>query len=165
MIVTLLGGYILFQTENFIQLLVIGIGVYAFLTGLLAVVAGIRIGDDPPRRRMTIIRGLLNMLVGGLAISLPLVFASLTWTLMLYVVAFQFVVAAVLEFIVAFRLRQSKLPMGPALFGGFISLAFAALLFAAPEFLGLTLVWAVGLIILIFGLIIIGIGWRQRRLI
>lgn len=164
LIITLLGGYIIFQTENFIQLLVICIGIYAFIIGVFAIIAGLRIREDRARRRTIIIRGLLNMIVGGIAIGLPLLFAGLTWTIMLYVVAFQFVVAAVLEFVVAYQLRQNRLPMGPALFGGFISLAFAALLFAAPEFLGLTLVWAFGLIILLVGLFTIYIGWRQRSL-
>ena len=105
-----LGGYMILQSDDFIRLLVIGIGVYVFLTGLFAVIAAIRISDDRPRRRTTLIRGLLNMIVGGVAVSLPFLFAQVTWTLMLYLIAVQLVIAAVLEFVVAFRLRQAKLP-------------------------------------------------------
>ncbi|MEM7800032.1 MAG: DUF308 domain-containing protein [Chloroflexota bacterium] len=159
-----LGAYMILQRENFIQLLVMGFGVYVFLTGLFAIIAAFRISDDRRRRRTILIRGLLNMIVGGVAVSLPFLFAQVTWTIMLYLVAVQLVIASVLEFLVAFRLRQAKLPMGPALFGGFISLAFAILLFSAPEFIGLTLIWVVGAVILTFGLMTIWFGWRMRRL-
>lgn len=161
-VVILIGAYIFFQTENFIQLLTIAVGFFVLVNGISTVVSAIRMSGDSGRRLLTLVRGILGIVIGALALTLPFMIAGIAWTLMLTIVAIQLVLAALIELYVAYRLRERGAPMGPAIMSAIFSLLLAALLFYAPAAVGLSTLRFIAIIIILFGIGMIGLGWRLR---
>ena len=163
LIVVLAGGFITFFRDDFIRLLTIAIGGWMVLAGLYALFTAFTVKNDQQRKNISLIRSLLNIVIGALAITMPFVVAETWWRILLFIVAFQLCIAAVLEIMIGFRMRSAGLPAGSAFTGAAITIAIALLLFLAPDFLGATLVTGIGIIILILGLGMIAFGIRLRR--
>ncbi|MEM8862393.1 MAG: DUF308 domain-containing protein [Chloroflexota bacterium] len=153
LLIAVAGGFIIFNTEDFITLLTIVIGAWMFITGIIALIGAFRVRDDKSRRNNALIRSILNIVIGALAVTMPFVVASTWWVVLLFIVAIQLCIAAVMEIVIGFRLRSAGLPASGAFTGAAISIAIAALLFLAPEFLGATLVTLIGVIILVLGVL------------
>lgn len=158
----LVGIYMIFQTENFIQLLTMVIGFFVLVNGIATIINAIRMSGDSGHRLAVLIRGLLGTVIGALALTLPFMIASLTWTIMLTLVAIQLVIAALLEIFVAYRLRERGAPIGPAIISAIFSLLLAALLFYAPAAVANAAFTFIGILIILFGLGMIGLAWRLR---
>lgn len=163
LIIALAGGFIIFSTEDFIRLLTISIGAWLVLGGLVSLFSSFAIKNDHQRKNVSLIRALLNIVIGALAISMPFVVAKTWWTVLLFIVAVQLCVAAALEIMIGIRLRAAGLPAGGAFTGALITIAIAILLFLAPDFLGATLITAVGVIILLLGVGMMAFGFNLRR--
>jgi len=162
LIVALTGGFIIFYTDNFIRLLTIAIGAWMVIAGLYSLLGAFGIKNDPPHKNVSLVRALLNIVIGGLAVAMPFVVAETWWTVLLFIVAVQLCIAAVLEIFIGFRLRSAGLPAGSAFTGAFITIAIALILFLAPDFLGATLVKGIGAIILLLGLGMMMFGYRLK---
>jgi uncharacterized membrane protein HdeD (DUF308 family) len=162
-VAVLIGGYIIFQPADFATLVAIIVGVYIFVNGVLTVWSAIRDKSRSDHRGMTLARGVMGILVGAIALALPFMFASITWTIILYVIAAQLVVSAIMEFVVAGRMRGMGLPMMPALIGGLFSLIFAFILFYAPGVIAVATLRIIGAIILFIGIGLLVLGFRLRR--
>ncbi|MEM7111738.1 MAG: DUF308 domain-containing protein [Chloroflexota bacterium] len=158
----LVGIYMIFQTENFVQLITMVIGFFVLVNGIAAIVNAIRPSGDSGRRLAALIRGILGIVIGALALTLPFMVASLTWEIMLAIVGIQLIIAALLEIYVAYRLRERGAPMGPAITSAIFSLLLAALLFYAPAAIANAAFTFIGILVILFGLGMIGLGWRLR---
>lgn len=157
------GGFIIFYTDNFIRLLTIAIGAWLIVSGIITVVGAFRIKEDNRRRGYAIARSLLNIVIGALAVLMPFFIAQTYWVVLLFIVAIQLCIAAVLEILIGLRLRSAGLPASGAFMGALISLAIAVVLFLAPEFLGALLIKWIGGLILLLGLVLIGYSFRLRK--
>ncbi|MFT5197075.1 MAG: uncharacterized membrane protein HdeD (DUF308 family) [Cellvibrionaceae bacterium] len=162
LIVALAGGFIIFYTDNFIRLLTISIGAWMVLAGLYSLFSSFGVRNDKQRKNISLTRSLLNIVIGALAVTMPFVVAETWWTVLLFIVAIQLCIAAVLEIMIGLRLRSAGLPAGGAFTGAVITIAIALVLFLAPDFLGATLVTAIGVIILMLGLGMMAFGIRLR---
>ncbi|MFK7801584.1 MAG: HdeD family acid-resistance protein [Anaerolineae bacterium] len=162
LIVALAGGFVIFYTDNFIRLLTISIGAWMVLAGIYSLFTAFGVKNDTQRKNVSLIRSLLNIVIGALAVSMPFVVAETWWTVLLFIVAVQLCIAAVLEIMIGFRLRRAGLPAGSAFTGALITIAIALILFLAPDFLGETLVKGIGAVILLIGLGMMAFGFRLR---
>lgn len=162
LIVALAGGFIIFYTDNFIRLLTVAIGAWMVLAGLYSLFSAFGVKDDKQRKNVSLIRSLLNIIIGAFAVAMPFVVAEVWWTVLLFIVAVQLCIAAVLEIMIGIRLRRAGLPAGSAFTGALITIAIALILFLAPDFLGETLVRGIGAIILLFGLGMMAFSFRLR---
>ncbi|MEM9775538.1 MAG: DUF308 domain-containing protein [Chloroflexota bacterium] len=164
LLIAIAGGFIIFYPENFIRLLTVVIGAWMVVSGFVTLIGSFGIRNDNRRRNTSLIRSILNIVIGGLAVAMPFLVAQTWWTILLFIVAIQLCIAAVMEIVIGFRMRSSGLPAGGAFAGAAISIAIAVILFLAPEFLGATLVTLIGVSILVLGVIMMAfaIAFRFR---
>ena len=162
-IAIVLGLYIVIRPASFGQFLTILAAAYVLINGALALAAGIRLRDGGPRRHNLLFRGGLAIIVGALALALPLLLAQIAWVTMLYLLAIQLVLSAVIQLAGARDLRRAGLSVGPALGGALVSLILAAFLFAAPLAVGAFILRALGFLILVYGVLALVMGLRVRR--
>ncbi len=156
------GGFIIFYTDNFIRLLTVAIGAWMVIGGVMTLVGAFRVKNDKRRRNYSILRSVLNIVIGAIAVSMPFFVAQTYWVVLLFIVAIQLIVAAVIETMIGFRLRSAGLPASGAFVAALISFAIAIVLFLAPEFLGQALIAAIGGIILFLGVVLMAYSFRLR---
>ncbi|MEM7538201.1 MAG: DUF308 domain-containing protein [Chloroflexota bacterium] len=157
----LFGLFILFQTTRFIQLVAFGIGVYMTINGLITLWTAIRLPRYTPQRGLMLARSGLNLLVGLLAITVPFFFGAL-WTTIVYLVALQMLISAVLDLMAANRMRAAGYPWRSNMTSGLITLSLAAVLIFAPWSIGILLVRIIGFLLLGLGAWLIMLGWQSR---
>ncbi|MCA9966615.1 MAG: DUF308 domain-containing protein [Anaerolineales bacterium] len=162
-IAILAGAFIFFQTDNFVQLLTITVGFFVLLNGIATVIGAIRSGGDSGRRLLTLLRGVLGIVIGALALTLPFMFAAIAWSVMLTLVAIQLIIAAILEIGVAYRLRGRGAPMSSALVSAVFSILLAVLLLSAPAAVGVATLRFIAIFIILLGIALVVMGWRLRR--
>lgn len=162
LLISLAGGFIVFYTDNFVRLLTVAVGGWLVVSGIITLIPAFRIKDDNRRRNYTLIRSVLNIIIGAIAIWMPFAVAATYWVVLLFIVAIQLCIAAVLEILIGLRLRSAGMPASGAFVGALISIAIAVILFLAPEFLGELLVKSVGWLIVALGIVLMAYSFRFR---
>lgn len=138
--------------------LVMLFGAYAVIDGLFAIGAAVRIHRLDGRWWGLLIEGILGVVVG----IVTLVWPAITALVLLYLIAFWAIFTGILELIAAIHLRreiQGELLLG---LGGMISIVFGLLLLLRPGTGALAVVWLIGAYALVFGVVLIWLGWRMR---
>jgi uncharacterized membrane protein HdeD (DUF308 family) len=140
--------------------LVILFGAYAMLDGVIAIVAGLQSTKDSPRWWVFLLEGLVSIGAGVAAFVWP----GLTAYLLLLVIAAWAVVTGVLEIAAAIRLRREITNEWMLGLGGLLSVGLGVLLFMRPVIGGLALIWTIGAYAVIFGILLISLGFRLRTM-
>jgi uncharacterized membrane protein HdeD (DUF308 family) len=153
-----IGVYILVDTHDFARILAVAFAVFLIVSGVINLILFFRITNKDASSRFLFWQGLLRVLAGTLALVLPVFFANLTWISIIYLVGFQFLVSAIMDLSLAWRVYRTGFPLGvsPAQFtgNGLISLVSAMVLFLAPRLIGIGLLRLIAL-----GLILLGSGF------
>lgn len=148
----------LLDTHEFARILAVAFALFLVISGVINLVLFFRITSRDVSSRFLLWQGLLRVLVGGLALLLPVFFAELTWISIIYLVAIQFLITAVMDLSLAWRVTRTGFPLGvsPAQFAGngLISLVTALVLFLAPRMIGIGLLRLIAI-----GLILLGSGF------
>jgi uncharacterized membrane protein HdeD (DUF308 family) len=146
--------------------LVILFGAYVFADGLLRLVSAI-LGPRPgagagrgTSRGWLVVGGLAGLVVGVLTFLWP----GTTVLVLLWLIAIWALVTGVMEIAAAFRLRGRVSGVWAFGLGGVLSVIFGILLLAWPATGALALIVLIGVYALVFGLVVIGLGLRLRRL-
>jgi uncharacterized membrane protein HdeD (DUF308 family) len=138
--------------------LVILWGAYALVDGIFALIGAVRAAEQ----RMTwwpfVLEGLLGIAVGVLTFLWP----DLTALALLYLIAAWAILTGVVEIAAAVRLR--RVISGEWLLGlaGVASIIFGAILVASPGTGALAVVWLIGSYALVFGIVLLALGFRLR---
>lgn len=130
---------------------------YAFLDG--AVALGAAVSGKGATRWWLALTGLVGVLGGVIAVLWPAQ-AALA---LLYVIAAWAIAIGVVQVIGAIRLRKDMRGEWFLVLSGVVSIAFGALLFAAPDRGAAVLPWMFGLFALLLGVAYILFGWRLRK--
>lgn len=125
---------------DFIRVTVILVGVASIVNGFVNLITIRTLILDPSFRLDVTIRGWTSLIVGILAVTLPLVFAATMWTVMLYVLAVYLVMSIIMEIYAAVKLHAAGIPCGPFVWEIIISLLIAVALFAMPLDIGMLMV-------------------------
>ncbi len=156
------GLLMLFSPEAWTKVVVILLGIGAIINGFFNLFYVRQVFDDSFFRRSIIIRGLLSLVVGLVAVILPLALATAVWTAMVYVLAAYLLVSALLELYASIRLRSSGVDTKPY-YGEIIgSIVLAVILFIIPAQVGIVLVRICGALLVLSGLGVIFWQWRNR---
>ncbi|MDL2229192.1 DUF308 domain-containing protein [Treponema sp. OttesenSCG-928-L16] len=156
----LLGLVMLFVPNGFVSALLVGIGIAAVINGIVNLLSLRNLIDDASFRRAILIRGILNIIAGLAAIIIPLTVAGTVWTVIIYILAAELIVSAIIELYSVWKLRQAGISAGMFISEALISILIAAVLFAIPAAIGLTIIRILGVLIIIGG--ISGIVWGIR---
>ena len=133
--------------------LVVLFGAYLLVDGVLAVVAGLT-----GRSWLLILEGVAGIVAG----ILTLVWPAITAFVLLVLVAIWAIITGLVELYAAIRLRKVVRNEWLLILGGAASVIFGILLLVRPGPGLLTLIWLVGAYFLVFGVILVALGFRLR---
>ena len=152
------GAFIIARPAAALTALVLVFGAYAFIDGLLSVLAALRGGRPDRSWWALLLSGLAGMLAGLGAFLMP----ALTATVLLYVIALWAVVTGILEVTAAARLR-AQIPDEWLLgLSGVLSILFGVLIMIAPAAGALAVMLLIGAYNLVSGLVLLALGFRLR---
>jgi uncharacterized membrane protein HdeD (DUF308 family) len=143
-----------------IAVLVTIFGFYALFDGVFAIVSTVRAVKGHRRWGAFLIEGIVGILFGLYAIVFPIAAAAAFVTF----VAVWAIFTGVLEIAAAIRLRRHVQGEWLLILVGILSILLGVILFAAPVSGAVFLIWVFAGYGLIFGVLLIALGFRLRRL-
>ncbi len=147
----LLGLVMLISPEKFTEIFSIVIGLSVILEGFVTLFAIRPEFEEKNIRQELLIRGISGIIIGLLAVFLPMFIAGTVWVIMLYILGIEMLVSAWLEFMVVRKMKEMDLPVRDYIVEIILLVALAVLLFIFPFKLGLLFIRIVGLIVIIGG--------------
>ena len=135
-------------------------GFYALIDGVLAIVSTIKAVQGHRRWGAFLLEGILGILVGLYAIFSPIAAAATFVTIM----AICAVVTGILEISAAIRLRRHVQGEWMLVLSGVLSILLGIALFIAPVAGAVFFAYLLAGYGLIFGILLIALGFRVRRL-
>ena len=139
--------------------LILVYGIYAVADGILALIAAIRGGGLAPRWWLAL-GGIASLVAGALAFVWP----GLTALVLVYLIGFWSIMRGVMEIVGAIRLRKeiaNEWTLGAA---GALSVIFGLILVFAPGAGALGLLWLIATWAILFGLLMIWVAFKVRKL-
>lgn len=163
-LVVIIGIFILVRQDLFKQILVIALGVLALVTGIISLATMPKYSFGKFNHGTTLVKGVLGIVVGTLAIIMPLATGGAVWTTIIYILGAQLVLSAVVVFIDSIAVKSAGFPAAPLVTEGIVSLLFAVVLFLFPRDVANLLVTILGITVLIVGLTLalLAIIFRNR---
>lgn len=135
-------------------------GVYALLDGVVAIVSTIKAVQGHRRWGAFLLEGIVGILFGLYTIAFPIAAAAVFVT----VIALWAIFTGILEISAAIRLRRHVQGEWLLALVGILSMLLGIALFAAPISGAVLLVWMLAAYGLMFGILLIMLGFRVRRL-
>jgi uncharacterized membrane protein HdeD (DUF308 family) len=135
-------------------------GFYALIDGVLAIVSTIRAVQGHRRWGAFLLEGILGILVGLYAILFPIAAAAV----FVMIMAFWAVFTGILEIAAAIRLRRHIQGEWLLILSGVLSILLGVLLLAEPLAGALFFAYVLAGYGLLFGILLIALGFRVRRL-
>ena len=161
-----LAGLLLLIIPKFvINVLVILLGIEAIINGIYGLIYMRRLIPDSSFQYTVVIRSMLSIIIGLLAVFLPLKFAQAMWTIMLFTLAVYMIISALMEMYLLGKLRTTSVERRPFIFEAIISVAAAILMFIIGARNGTVFVRIVGAIALIAGVLFLILMWKNRPIV
>lgn len=151
-LISILGIYMMFQPESFVKVFISILGLSLVVSGFSSLFALKSFEMGKKTKMVTLFKAILGIIIGLVAIIVPIATASFSWVFLLYLIAAQMVISAVISFFGAMHLRKQTASVSPLLSDGIFSLVIAILLFAFPQQIGTMLIRLVGVVLLAIGL-------------
>jgi len=143
-----------------LALLVALFGIWALMEGITSFLTGMRARATQRNWWVDILEAVVSIAAGVLA----LVFPALTAEILLYLIAAWAIVIGVFQVYLAIRIRdQIKGEFWLALAGA-AAIVFGVATFLFPAASALSVVWLIGSFAIVFGLLLVILGWRLRRI-
>jgi uncharacterized membrane protein HdeD (DUF308 family) len=140
--------------------LILMFGVYAILDGIFAMISGVVQSRYSPRWWVFLVEGFISLVAGVIVLAQP----GLAGIALVVVIAVWAVLTGLLEVIAAIRLRREIRDEWMLGFGGFLSIMLGLLMLFQPGAGGLVITLMVGAYALIFGILLVALSFRLRRL-
>jgi uncharacterized membrane protein HdeD (DUF308 family) len=141
-----------------LAVLVLFYGAFAFVDGLLALIAAVMGGQPAPRWWLAIV-GVLGIAVGIVTLMMP----GMTALVLLYFIAFWAIMIGAMQVTGAIRLRKEIDNEWMLIASGILSVVFGIILLVAPGAGALGLLFVIGVYAVIHGIMLITLAMRLRR--
>lgn len=165
-LVAVLGLMMVISPDAFIALVVIILGVGSVVNGIFVLATTRNLILDPQYKVIMTIRGVMAIIVGSLAVLLPLGIAAVVWKFMAYTLAIFLIISAGLELYGVNKLYRNGIMIRQSVIEVVISLILAVVLFIIPaEIAGGVIVRVCGVLLLAAGIISGIMQWRNRPLV
>lgn len=135
-------------------------GAYAIADGVMALIAAFTIREEDKPMWALIIVGILGIAAGIITFLWP----GMTALVLLFFIASWAVLMGIFEIAAAIRLRKHIENEWLLALSGVVSIAFGVLMFLQPGAGALAVVWLIGSFSLIFGILLIVLGFKLKGL-
>ena len=146
------GLLLIAAPEASIKVIVIFLGIGSVTVGIFDLIAARKLSLDSGYEINMLIRGWTGIVVGILAVFLPLIFAATMWTVMLYILAVYLLVSAALQIYAIVKLQSAGLIKKGDIGKIVLSIVVAAILFAIPRSIGIMIVRILGVLCVVGGI-------------
>ena len=158
-----LGLFLLISPDTFISFFVILLGIAAVIDGIFILAATRDLIIDPQYKLIVTVRGVLSVVVGLLAVILPIAVAAVVWKAMAYTLAIYLVISAGMQIYTITKLHRNGIMIRQSLIEVASSLTLALVLFIIPaQTAGHMIVRLFGIVLLIIGIGLFVIQWKSR---
>ena len=154
----LLGILALIWPGIILVVLVLLFGVYALVDGVLAIWAALSSRKQTDTWWVLFLEGLFGTAVGVLVLIWP----GITAIILVFLIAGWAIITGIFEIIAAIWLRKEIKNEWLLVLNGILSVAFGVLLVIWPRAGLVVLVWLIGIYAILFGLLMILLGFRLR---
>lgn len=158
-----LGLFLLISPDTFISFFVILLGVAAVIDGIFILAATRDLIIDPQYKLIVTVRGVLSIVVGFLAVVLPIAVAAVVWKAMAYTLAVYLVISAVLQIYTITKLHRNGIMIRQSMIEAASSMVLALVLFIIPaQAAGHFIIRLFGIVLLAIGIGLVVIQWKGR---
>ncbi len=154
----LLGLIAFLLPAVFLASLVLLFGAYALVDGVFAIIAGLRAAQRNERWWPLALEGLVNIIAAIIVFLLP---AAAVLGL-LYLISAWSIVTGVFRIAAAIRLRHQIEGEWLLVLNGAFSVLFGIVIFLFPAVGLITVVWIIGIYAIVFGILLVALGFRLR---
>lgn len=148
-------GALAFPGITLLVLLVL-FGFYCLVDGF----ASLAMAFEAEKKGWYIIGGLVSLAAGVITFARP----GVTALALLFVIGFWAIVRGITDVVVAFEIRKLVEGEWMLALGGVVSVLFGLLVLARPAGGALALIWLIAFFALILGFLLVGVGFKLRRL-
>lgn len=160
-----IGLMMLIVPHQCIKAIVVILGVFAVANGVYNLFSIRRLIADSDFAMTITIRGIISIVVGLLAILLPLVFAGILWTIMVYTLAFYLLISSGLEIYGAIKMQKVGINTKPYIAEIIGSIVIAVILLIIPAEIGTLIVRLLGVAIILVGAGLLFFETRHKPLV
>ena len=158
-----LGLFLLISPDTFISFFVILLGVAAIIDGIFILTTTRDLILDPQYKLIVTVRGIMSILVGFLAVVLPIAVAAVVWTAMAYTLAIYLLISAGMQIYTITKLHRNGIMIRQSMIEVASSLVLALVLLIIPaQSAGHFIVRIFGIVLLAIGIGLIIIQWKSR---
>ena len=161
----IIGLMMLIVPEQCIKAIVVILGIFSIGNGIFNLFSIRKLIADSNFVKAITIRGAISILVGVLAIFLPLVFAGILWTVMVYSLAFYLLISSGMEIYSTIKMNQFGINTKPYVAEIIGSIVIAIILLIIPAKIGTLIVRLLGLAIMIIGIGLLFFEIKSKPLI
>lgn len=161
----IIGLLMLIVPQQCVKIIVIILGFFSVGNGLFNLLHIRKKVADPDFIKTINIRGTISIIVGFLAIILPLTFAGILWTIMVYALAFYLLISSGMEIYGIKKMDQVGINTKPYIAEIIGSVIIAIILFIIPAEIGTFLIRILGIIIILAGIILLLAKTKREPLI
>jgi uncharacterized membrane protein HdeD (DUF308 family) len=163
LILVVLGIFIMIRQDLFKQIFVIALGLFLIVTGIKSLATMGRYSFSKFNSRTNLIKGILGLVVGVFAVVMPIATGLTLWKIILFVVAVELVIAAIVLIFDSFIIAKMEFPIAPLVIEAALSLVLAVVLFAFPEGVADLAITILALIIIIAGIVTAIVAYLMRN--
>lgn len=158
-----LGLFLLISPDTFISFFVIILGVAAIIDGIFILTATRDLIIDPQYKLIVTVRGVLSIVVGLLAVILPIAVAAVVWKAMAYTLAIYLIISAGMQIYTITKLHRNGIMVRQSMIEVASSLLIALVLFVIPaQTAGHFIIRLFGIALLVVGIGLLVIQWKSR---
>lgn len=150
--IVLAGLLLLIVPEFCVKIIVILFGVGAIAEGVYGITTERNIVDDELFQKTILYKSIGNIVIGVLAVLMPLAIAGAAWTIMNYVLAIYLIVAAAFGFFASSKLKDTDVDRKQFTYENLIVLGAGILLIViGPKKLGVAILRIIGIAAILAG--------------
>jgi uncharacterized membrane protein HdeD (DUF308 family) len=165
-LVAIFGLVMIIRPDFVVVAVAITIGICVAADGVFILASVRSVLEDERFRIITTVRAWFYIVVGVFAIAMPLVFAGVMWTAMVYMLAASLLVAAGIETYGLIQLRESRISLKPFVMEIIYSILIAIVLFIIPaKSFGRIIIYICGGVLIVGGIIFAIYEWKHRDLV
>jgi uncharacterized membrane protein HdeD (DUF308 family) len=144
-----IGLMMIIAPQEVIKVAVIVIGVTAIANGVYNLIKVRKLVADEDFERLTTIRGIMSILVGAIAIIFPIIFAETIWVAMSYMLAVYLIISAALALYGATKMKAAGISTKMFSTEIVVSFIVAIVLFLIPAAIGRVIIRILGIAVIV----------------